>query len=193
MLRIWPSALASILDVSGVAELDFTHALRACASSQLTLSIVIPAAATALGIYLLRSTRAAHKMTLGIAAGMGLIAIATNAIIIPAIANTLSLKAFTAEVLKTVDDHPLGYLLDMDYDIAFYSRRTFPIVLFKHANKPAYLLCWESIWAQRPAGMLADYQIIMTSNPTELDGSGRLLLLKKATAPANPRASDVSV
>jgi 4-amino-4-deoxy-L-arabinose transferase-like glycosyltransferase len=193
MLRIWPSALASILDPFGVTELDFTHALRACASSHLALSIVIPAAATALGIYLLRSARAAHKMTLGIAAGMGLLAIATNAIIIPAIANTLSLKAFTAEVLKTVDDHPLGYLLDMDYDIAFYSRRTFPIVLFKHANKPAYLLCWESIWAQRPANMQFEYQIIMTSNPTELDGSGRLLLLRKVAAPANPRASDVNV
>jgi hypothetical protein len=193
MLCLWPSAIASIFGALGVTELAFTHALRASASSLPVLSIAIPLAAMALGIYLLGSTRAPHKMTLGIAAGMGLLALAANAIIVPAIANTLSLKTFTADVLKTVDDHPLGYLLDMDYGIAFYSRRTFPIVLYKHADKPAYLLCWESIWAQRPAGMLADYQIIMTSNPTELDGSGRLLLLRKVAAPANPRASDVNV
>ena len=99
----------------------------------------------------------------------------------------------TADVLKAVDDHSVGYLLDMDYDAAFYSRRTFPILLFKDADKYDYLLCWENIWAQGPANLKAQYHEIMTSNPTELDGSGRLLLLKKVAAPTTPPASDVNV
>jgi 4-amino-4-deoxy-L-arabinose transferase-like glycosyltransferase len=193
MLHTWRSAVASILEGLGATEVDFTHALAVSASSHLALSIAIPLAAIVLGIYLLRSTTAAHKMTLGIAAAMALLALAANAIIVPAIANTLSLRQFTADVLKTVDAHSLGYLLDMDYDVAFYSRRTFPIVLFKDPDKPDYLLCWDSIWEQRPGNVQAEYQIIMTSNPTELDGSGRLLLLKKGSVPANPPSSDLNV
>ena len=114
-------------------------------------------------------------------------------IVVPAIANILALKNFTADALKTVDDHTLGYVLDIDYDVAFYSRRTIPIVLFKDANQPDYLLCWDSIWAQAPANVQSEYQIIMTSNPTELDGSGRILLLKRTAAPTRPPASDGNV
>jgi hypothetical protein len=81
----------------------------------------------------------------------------------------------------------------MDYDVAFYARRTIPIVLFKDADKLDYLLCWENIWAQQPPEVQARYQVITTSNPTELDGSGRMLLLKSTGAPAIPKSSDVNV
>jgi hypothetical protein len=157
------------------------------------LSLALPLAAILLGVYLLRSTNAVHKLTLGIAAAMVVLALAANTIVVPAIANTLALKKFTADVLKTVDDHPVGYVLDIDYDVAFYSRRTIPIILFKDAIKPDYLICWEGIWAQAPANVQSEYQIIMTSNPTELDGSGRILLLKKTATPTSPPASDGNV
>ncbi len=114
--------------------------------------------------------------------------LAANTVVVPAIANTLSLKNFTGEVVKTVDDHPIGYLLDMDYDVAFYSQRTIPIVLPKDPDKLDYLVCWENIWQRYPADARAQYQVITTSNPTELDGSGRMLLLKK-TRPRHPPAS----
>src|SRR6202022_3787580 len=117
ILWLWPSAITSILDAFGVAELGFTNALRAAAFSHPAFSIAVPIATMALGVYLFRSAKAAHKMTLAIAAGMGLLSIAANVIIEPAIANTLSLESFTADVLKVVDDHPLGYLLDMDYGV----------------------------------------------------------------------------
>jgi 4-amino-4-deoxy-L-arabinose transferase-like glycosyltransferase len=191
-LRVWPRALIWIFDRFDVTELSFIDALRAAVSSHLALSIGIPLALIALGAYLLRGTRATHNMTLAMAAGMGLLSVAANTIIVPAIANTLSLENFTAEVLKAADDHSLGYLLDMDYDVAFYSRRTFPIVLYRDAVKPEYLLCWESIWAQRPANALGEYRIIMTSNPTELDGNGRLLLLQKRSG-SSPSISDGNV
>ena len=193
MLRVWPSGLAAILRGAGITEVTFIAALRAATSSQWALSFAIPIAAMGLGLYLLKATRAAHKMTLAVAAGMGLLAIAANTIIVPAIANTSSLKTFTADVLKSVDGHPIGYLLDMDYDVAFYSQRTIPIVLPKDADKLDYLVCWENIWAQEPASEQAHYQVIMTSNPTELDGSGRMLLLRRIAAPAAPDSTDVNV
>ncbi len=194
MLWLLPSESAAVFRDCGISELEFTHVLRASAASRVYLSIAIPLAAMAMGIFLLRSSKAAHKMTLAIAGGIGLLALAANVMVVPAIANTLALKTFTADALKIVDDHPLGYLLDMNYDVAFYSRRVVPIVLFKNAGKFDYLLCWESIWAQQqPASARAQYQVIMTSNPTELDGSGRMLLLKRVTAPPNPGSSDLNV
>ncbi len=192
-MRVWPSALTSLLGIVGIANGDLAGMLRGSASAHLALSVLLPLAAILLGVYLVRSTNAAHKLTLGISAAMVVLALAANMIVVPAIANTLALKNFTANALQTVDDHSVGYVLDIDYDVAFYSRRTIPIVLFKVANKPDYLLCWDSIWTQAPKNAQSEYQIIMTSNPTELDGSGRLLLLKKITAPTSPPASDGNV
>ena len=193
MLWLWPSAIAALFRTCGISELDFTHALRISAASRMYLSIAIPLAAIATGIFLLRSIKAAHKMTLAIAGGIGLLALAANVVVVPAIANTLALKTFTADALKIVDDHPLGYLLDMDYDVAFYSRRVVPIVLFKDADKFEYLMSWENIWTQQPAAAHAQYQVVMTSNPTELDGSGRMLLLKRVAAPENSKSSEGNV
>ncbi len=194
MLWLRPSAIASIFGASAIKDSAFTEALRASAFSHHAISIAIPFAAMALGIYLLGGTRAAHRMTFGIAGAMGLLALAANTVIAPAIANTLALKDFTAEVMKAVDDHRVGYLIDMDYNVAFYSGRTIPIVLFKDADGFDYLVCWENIWTKYPAAVQAQYQIVITSDPTELDGSGRVLLLKRvAGAPANPTASDGNV
>ncbi len=193
MLWLWPSEMAALFRTCGINELDFTHALRASAASHTYLSIAIAMAAIATGAFLLRSLQAAHKMTLAIAGGIGLLALAANVVVVPAIASTLALKTFTADALKIVDDHPLGYLLDMDYDVAFYSRRVVPIVLFKDAARFEYLMSWENIWTQQPATAHAQYQVIMTSNPTELDGSGRMLLLKRVTPAENPKSSHLNV
>jgi hypothetical protein len=172
MLWLWPSVIAALFRTCGINELDFTHALRASAASRVYLSVAIPMA---------------------VAGGVGLLALAANVVVVPAIANTLALKTFTADALKIVDDHPLGYLLDMDYDVAFYSRRVVPIVLFKDADRFEYLMSWENIWTQQPAGAHAQFQVILTSNPTELDGSGRMLLLKRVTPASNPKSSEVNV
>jgi 4-amino-4-deoxy-L-arabinose transferase-like glycosyltransferase len=185
MIQIFPSAFASILHPVLTIEADFTDALHAVIASRLPIAIGIPIIAVAVGIYLAGSARSPQKLTLAIAGGFALIAIAANVIVVPAVANTLALKDFTANVMKTVGDHPIAYLLDMDYDVAFYSRRTIPIVSFKDANKPEYLLCWDSIWEQPDAGVQHDYQVIMTSNATSLDGTDHLLLLKKTAAPSN--------
>ena len=191
MLQIFPPAFASMLHPLVVIEASFTEALHTAIASHLPIAISLPIAVVATGVYLIWSSKSAHKLTLTIAGGIGLVAVAANLIVVPAIANTLSLKDFTANAMKTVGDHPVAYLLDMDYDVAFYSRRTIPIVNFQEPNKPEYLLCWDSIWAQPAAGVQHDYQVIMTSNPTSLDGNDRLLLLRRTSTPAT--SNDVNV
>jgi 4-amino-4-deoxy-L-arabinose transferase-like glycosyltransferase len=192
MLAAWPSALATILNLGGIIDPDFISALQSAISAQFALAIVVPILSIALGAYLIRSTKAAHKMALGIAAGMGLLAIGANGIVVPAIANALSLKNFTATALKTIGNEPAGYLLDMDYDIVFYSRRNFPIVLFKTVDKPEYLFCWEKVWDHAPPRVRIQYQVVGSSNPTELDDTGRMLLLKKigGAQPTPPSGDD---
>ena len=192
MLWAWPSGIASIFEVFKVSYRGFTDALRTAALKEWPLSILVPVAMLALGAYLLRSAKSTQKMSLGVAAGMGLLAIAANAVVVPAVADSLSLKAFSANALKTVDDHSLGYLLDMDYDVVFYSRRNFPIVMFKDPEQPDFLMCWENIWQSAPAELRGEYQSLMTSNPTELDGSGRMLLLKKVAESKVPDAPPLS-
>ncbi len=120
-------------------------------------------------------------------------ALAANLVVVPAIANTLALKDFAAEVMKTVADHPIGYLIDMDYGIAFYSRRTIPIVSVQGTEQTRIPGVLGQYLGAAPAAFRAEYQVIMTSNPTELDGSGRLLLLQKVGAPAKPPTSDGNV
>ena len=179
MLAAWPAALATILNLGGIIDPDFIAALQSSVITEFAIAIATPILIIAIGLYLIRSTSAAHKLALGVAAGMGLLAIEANAVVMPAIANALSLKNFTATTIKAIGNKPAGYLLDMDYDIVFYSRRNFPIVLYKTADLPEYLFCWEKIWAHAPASIRAQYQVIGSSNPTELDDTGRMLLLKK--------------
>ncbi len=188
MLWIAPSAMAWSFGVFGIADREFTAALVAAAKSQLALSAVIPVALLTLGAYLARSAKTAQKMALAVAGGMGLAVVAANAIVVPAIANTLSLKQFSADTIAAVDSHSVAYLNALDYDVAFYSRRNIPIVSLKDANHFDYLICWETIWMGMPESERAQSQVVITSNPTDLDGSGRMVLLRRA-APGEPPSS----
>ena len=193
MMFLMPTAMTSLFRLVGVAEVDLIGALHAEASSHVVLAIAMPSPIAIVGIYLFRSKASSEKLTLAISAAMIFVAIGANSIVVAATANTLALKTFAADVLKAIDDHPVGYLLDMNYDVAFYSRRTIPIISFKDSNKPDYLICVESIWEQHPGNVQNEYQIIMTSNPTELDGSDRIYLLKKNSAPVTPTTPDTNV
>jgi hypothetical protein len=163
--------------------------LRACASSQLAFALIVPAFTVALGVYLFLGTRTAQKLTFAVAAAMALVTIGTNAVVVPAIARTLSLEPFTAEVLAAADGHSLGYLQALDYGVAFCSRRNIPIVKRKAPIKPDFLICWEDIWNDLPDSKRAGYRVLITSNPTNLDGSARMLLVGKIGAPPPPAAS----
>jgi hypothetical protein len=117
---------------------------------------------------------------------MVLIALAANVVVVPAIANTLSLKNFTIEAMKEVGGDPCAYLQALNYDVAFYSGRSMPIMRARDKSLPGYLICWRAYYFGSSAAFRGQYQIVLTSNPTSLDGSDEMVLLKRRTIPSIP-------
>ena len=121
---------------------------------------------------------------------MVFITVIVNVIVVPAIANTLSLKDFTDRAMRVVDDNSIGYLNALNYDVAFYSRRTIPIVSLKDPDMPHYLIAWRTLFDALPASKRSRFEIVMVSNPTSLDGTDEMLLLRQRpgsqTPPPNP-------
>ena len=132
-----------------------------------------------------------ERMVLAIAAAMVFITVAANVVVVPAIANTLSLKDFTDHAMKIVGDSPVGYLGALNYDVAFYSRRTIPIVSQRDPEMPEYLIAWRTLFNALPASRQRRFDIVITSNPTSLDGTDEMLLLRQRAGsptcrPKNP-------
>src|SRR5215469_4399038 len=119
--------------------------------------------------------------------------LSANFIVVPAIANTLSLREFALEMVNTVGSDSVGYLGALDYDVAFYSARTIPIVHLDDPDLPDYLICWQTIYTRLPEKDRADFAVALTSNPTALDGSGAMVLLRRANHPASPESNSLQV
>ena len=49
-------------------------------------------------------------------------------------------RDFTDHAMKIVNGNRVGYLSAMNYDVAFYSRRTIPITTIRDPNRPEYLI-----------------------------------------------------
>ncbi|MGH7924858.1 MAG: hypothetical protein ACREQH_09755, partial [Candidatus Binatus sp.] len=101
-------------------------------------------------------------------------------------ANTLSLRDFTDHALKIVDGSSVGYLGALNYDVAFYSRRTIPIVAQRDSDLPEYLIAWRTLFDALPAAKRARFDIVMVSNPTSLDGTDEMLLLHQRAGSRTP-------
>ena len=104
----------------------------------------MPLAVVALGVFMIFTRPRIERMVLAIAATMVFTTVAVNVVVVPAIANTLSLRDFTDHAMKIVGDSPVGYLDELNYDVAFYSRRTIPIVSQRNPQLPEYLIAWRT-------------------------------------------------
>ncbi len=165
---------------------SFLTMLAAAVNAGRIVSIGIPILALAIGVWLALSRAAIERLVLAIGVTMILIALVANAVVVPAIANTLSLKNFTIEAMKEVGGDPCAYLDALNYDVAFYSGRSMPIVRARDKSLPGYLICWRAYYFGSSAALRDQYQIILTSNPTALDGSDEMVLLKRRPTPVNP-------
>ena len=111
----------------------------------------MPLAVVVLGVRLIVTRPLVERIVLAIASAMVFVTVAVNVVVVPAIANTLSLKEFTDHAMKVVDDNPVGYLNALNYDVAFYSRRTIPIVSQRDPDMPEYLIAWRTLFDALPA------------------------------------------
>ena len=191
MLVAWPHAFADLLQAANVRAPAFAPSLASTVGDHLDAL-----ACDAAGCRRARCTAVVtrpliERMVFAIAAAMVFVTVAVNVVVVPSIANTLSLKDFTDQAMKVVDNSPVGYLNALNYDVAFYSRRTIPIVSQKDPDLPQYLIAWRTLFDALPATKRNRFEIVMVSNPTSLDGTDQMLLLRlRPGSPAPKPAED---
>jgi 4-amino-4-deoxy-L-arabinose transferase-like glycosyltransferase len=186
MLVAWPLEFADLLQAASIRALSFPRVLISTIGDHWVLALAMPLAVVVLGVRLLVTRPLLERTVLAIAAAMVFITVAVNVVVVPAIANTLALKDFTEQAMKVVDDSPVGYLGALNYDVAFYSRRTIPIVSQKDPEIPQYLIAWRALFEALPASKRDRFEIVMVSNPTSLDGTDEMLLLRQRAGSATP-------
>ncbi|HYL57556.1 MAG TPA: glycosyltransferase family 39 protein [Candidatus Acidoferrales bacterium] len=187
MIAARPEALRSLLRLLNIRAPSFVQVLSTAVSEKALLAALFPLAAIALGSALIGGRARLERIVIGVAAGMIFIALEVNLVVVPAIANTLSLRDFTDHAMKIVDGSPVGYLGALNYDVAFYSRRRIPIVSLKDPNVPEYLIAWRSIFDALPQAQRNRFEVVMISNPTSLDGGDQMVLVHERGAnPGTP-------
>jgi 4-amino-4-deoxy-L-arabinose transferase-like glycosyltransferase len=186
MLVASPLEFADLLQAASIRALAFPRILISTVGQHWVLALALPLAVVVLGVRLLVTRPLLERTVLAIAAAMVFITVAVNVVVVPAIANTLSLKDFTEQAMKVVDESPVGYLGALNYDVAFYSRRTIPIVSQKDPEIPQYLIVWRTLFDALPASKKNRFEIVMVSNPTSLDGTDEMLLLRQRAGSTTP-------
>ncbi len=192
MIVARPAVFAELLQAAAIRAPAFPRALASAIARNAFLALILPIAVIAVGVWLLVTETLLERMVLAIAAAMVFITVAVNVVVVPAIANTLSLKDFTDHAMKVVDGRPVGYLNALNYDVAFYSRRTIPIVSLGDPDVPEYLIVFRALFDSLAASKRNRFDIVMVSNPTSLDGTDDMLLLRRrgsSKPPAKPADS----
>jgi hypothetical protein len=182
MLFFWPEPLRWVLARFGILVTELPLTLRTAASEHWLATLLIPVATIAVGACMLVSRPSMNRMVAGIAAGMVAVTLAANLVIEPAIANTLSLREFAVRARELGGSRTIYYFGSLDYAFVFYSGRD---VKFVSVDDPPDLIVGsEEQCLLMPANFCARYRALLRSNPTELDGSGRLLLLRRTSTPS---------
>jgi hypothetical protein len=179
MLATSPHQVADLLQAGNIRAPAFAPTLASTVGAHWMLALAIPLAVVVLGVRLIVSRPRVERIVFAIAAATVLIAVMVNVIVVPAVANTLSLKDFTDRAMRVAGDNSIGYLNALNYDVAFYSRRTIPIVSLKDPDLPRYLIAWRTLFDAIPASKRSRFEIVMVSNPTSLDGTDEMLLLRE--------------
>jgi hypothetical protein len=182
-----PVMFGRILNPIGITTPGFIVALQAAIAANSWFAILLPGVVAALGSYLMRSRHSPQKLVAATAMALCTTTIIVNLYISPAIANTLSLRRFTSEVFQIVGSRNVAYLGVLNYDVAFYSGRNLPLASIFDRTLPEYLITGADYVDSLPESVRRNYEVVLRSNPTELDGSVALVLLRRR--PWSPSAS----
>jgi 4-amino-4-deoxy-L-arabinose transferase-like glycosyltransferase len=192
MLYLRPATMQWILAQFGILVTGLPLALTDAVSKNWFATVMITCGAIAAGGYLVRLPRPAiegpppqlpslaGKLLAGTVAGTIAIALSINLVIEPAIARTLSPKQFSRQADNLAESLPLYWFGSLDYAFVFYSGRD--VKLVGRRDKPALMVGREEEWRLLPPDLRTGYKVVLTSNPTDLDNSGRLILLKRHDA-----------
>jgi hypothetical protein len=187
LLSLHPGVVERILAGAGIHVAQITTNLRAEVSSHFLFAVLIPLFTAAVGGYLVTAEASAERMVAGIAGAFVAIVLAASVIVEPAIANALSLKDFAARAMRIAGTESLGYFGSIDYGFAYYCGRNLRMISPRNPDAPALIVAPEHDWNLLSDEVRKRFNVIMTSNPTDSDGGGRMLLLRRAkdAAPAS--------
>jgi 4-amino-4-deoxy-L-arabinose transferase-like glycosyltransferase len=177
MLFYDAGTLGSILAKFGILVAELPFALRLAASEHWLVIVLIPFITIMIGACMLGSRPSIEGIVAGIAAGTVVSALAVNLVIEPAIADTLSSKGFAVQAQELAGSRTIYYFGGLDYGFIFYSGRDVKFASVDHP--PELIVGSEEQWPLMPASFRGHYRALLRSNPTELDGTGRLLLLSR--------------
>lgn len=188
-----PSAMHDFLAFWGIRAHGFVPELLDAVHRHWILAPFLPIALEFLGFTLVRKPQSLARLLSITFATTVCGVLAANLIIVPAIAETLSLRTFTLEAINTIGPKRVAYLDALNYDIAFYSGRTIPIVKARDPDPPAYLIAWGSLFRTMRPTLRRQWEVVLKSNPTSLSGGGRMLLLRRVGVPPSPDSHTIEV
>jgi len=184
LLAFAPHALELVLSNLIINNHDFVPQLGLAVAAYPLIAMGLTIAMLAIGVFAIRGRRSAEGLCVTATGGTICLALAANLFVVPALANTLTLEPFTHEAMNIVGTHSVGYMGALNYDVAYYSERTLPVVSIWGGPRPDYLIAWREEFLRLPPSKRAQFRAVLLSHPTELDGSGGMVLLR--CAPANP-------
>jgi hypothetical protein len=189
MLHLGPGLIEAALRKGGILVPDLTVQLAAQTRTWPVAAIFLPIALVVLGVYLSRARPTLVRLMTALVAAQVCLVLAINLVVEPAIAKTLALKQFAADARRLAGPDAVGYFGNLDYGFAFYNGRDLRLTSPLDADAPRLIVSPEDDWKLVSPRLSADYTVLLRSNPTQLDGSGRMLLLQRISG-SSPPAND---
>jgi 4-amino-4-deoxy-L-arabinose transferase-like glycosyltransferase len=178
LLAFAPRALELLLSKLIITNYDFVPQLTVAAAAHSFIAVELGIAMIAIGVFAVRGRQSAEDLCVTATGGIVCLALAANLFAVPALANSLTLEPFTHEAMNIVGTHSVGYMGALNYDVAYYSERNLPVVSIWSGPRPDYLIAWREEFLRLPPSTRAQFRAVLLSHPTELDGSGRMVLLR---------------
>jgi hypothetical protein len=135
------------------------------------------------GFWLVRMRPTLAALTMMLVSAQACLVLAINLVVEPAIAKTLSLKNFASAARSFAGPNEVGYFGNLDYGFAYYNGRDLRLTSPIDADAPLLIVSPEDDWKLVPAHLSVNYKVVQRSNPTQLDGTGRMLLLQRVAKP----------
>ncbi len=188
MLAFAPHALELVLKNLVINDYDFVPQLELAAAVRPFIAMGLGIAMIAIGLFAIRRRQSVERLSVAMTGGMICLALAANLFVVPALANALTLEPFTHEAMNIVGTHTVGYMGALNYDVAYYSERNLPVVSIWSGPRPDFLLAWREEFLRLPPSIREQFRAVLLSHPTELDGSGGMVLLRcePGNAPESP-------
>jgi 4-amino-4-deoxy-L-arabinose transferase-like glycosyltransferase len=175
---LYPSIAAKLMALVGVRVASFVVGLRAELVHHGALAASLPSLTLLFGLGLIACRSKPLQLFGMMVGGIGTAIVAAQLFIVPAIAYAITLKNFAEESIRLIDHHSVDYLIGLNYEFSFYSRRRIDSIAGPGANGPDFLLA-DAEYYHLHAHELNDFEAALESGPANLDGTGAMVLLRR--------------